>query len=175
VYGLGDDMPATPGCSPFKKDFHVQLCVRKSGKPGKVVTGPLDVCTFLKSKVGTDADRESFYSILLDTRNRPIGIEEVAKGSLSEVGVHPREVFKSAIVANAASMIIAHNHPSGDAKESQQDVDLTARLVNVANMIGIPIRDHIIMGGSECTSMRERYRDIDFGALPDVPDFRRKK
>ena len=92
------------------------------------------------------ADRESFWSILLDTKHKVIGVEEVARGSLSSAIVHPRETFKSAVVVNAAAIVVLHNHPSGDPTPSAEDLALTRRLREVGELIGIRVLDHIIVG-----------------------------
>ncbi len=132
----------------------IRVCAKWS-KPGATISTPQAACRALKAAGG--ADRESFYVIPLDVRNRSLGIEEVAKGHLTGVEVHPREVFKGAILSNAAHVIIAHNHPSGDPSPSPQDIELTKRLAEVGKLVGIPIRDHVIVAAEGCTSFRERY------------------
>lgn len=140
----------------------IQLCAKWS-RPTKTVSGPTAACELLRD--ATHADRESFYAIHLDTRNRVIGVEEVAKGTLNGVEVHPREVFKSAMLTNARAMIIAHNHPSGDPTPSRQDIELTTRLVDVGKMLGVPILDHVILAADGCRSMAQQPAGmgIEFG------------
>lgn len=91
-------------------------------------------------------DRERFVALLLDGRNKLLGIDEVSKGSLGASIVHPRELFKAAILANAAAIICAHNHPSGDPTPSAEDRRITERLRRAAEVLGIPILDHIVIG-----------------------------
>lgn len=91
-------------------------------------------------------DREHFIVVLLSQKNRVIGIHTASVGSLTNAVVHPREVFKAAIVGNAAAIICAHNHPSGDPAPSQEDRALTARLVAAGKLLGIAVLDHIIIG-----------------------------
>lgn len=91
-------------------------------------------------------DREVFAVMLLDVKNRVIGINVVSIGSLSASVVHPREVFKAAILANAASVILTHNHPSGEAKPSREDIEVTRRIVQVGRVMDIPVLDHVIIG-----------------------------
>ena len=92
----------------------------------------------------------------LDARNRPIGCNTVSVGSLSASIVHPREVFKFAILANASSIILAHNHPSGDVSPSQDDKELTRRIVEAGTLMGIDVLDHLIVGNGDFLSMKER-------------------
>jgi DNA repair protein RadC len=83
---------------------------------------------------------------LLDRKNRVIGINTVAIGSLTASVVHPREVMKPAILSNAAAIILCHNHPSGDPQPSQEDRVLTQRLVEAGKLLGINVLDHLIIG-----------------------------
>lgn len=99
-------------------------------------------------------DREICAVLLLDTKNNVIGINTVAMGSLNQATVHPREVFKPAILANAAGIIIVHNHPSGDPIPSAEDVATTERLVQAGEIIGIQLVDSIIIGYKTYYSMK---------------------
>lgn len=90
--------------------------------------------------------KETFYTILLDTKHRMLGEEQVAVGSLSESVVHPREVFKRAIAESAAAVIFVHNHPSGNPDPSPQDRTLTRRLCEAGRLVGIRVLDHLIIG-----------------------------
>lgn len=91
-------------------------------------------------------DRECFAAVYVDGRNRPIGFEPVSIGSASASIVHPRETFKGAILANAAALIVAHNHPSGDPTPSAEDRRTTDRLRRAGELLGIPLLDHIVIG-----------------------------
>jgi DNA repair protein RadC len=91
-------------------------------------------------------DREHFVVLLLDQKNKVIGINNVSIGSLTASVVHPREVFKPAILSNAAAIILAHNHPSGQPQPSQEDRVLTVRLVTAGKLLGISVLDHVIIG-----------------------------
>jgi len=103
------------------------------------------------------SDREKFICLHLDTRNRVISYEVVAIGSLNQVIVHPREVFKGAILSNAQSVILCHNHPSGDVKPSKQDIELTKRVKYAGNILGIEVIDHMIFGNEKSfLSMKEK-------------------
>jgi DNA repair protein RadC len=94
-----------------------------------------------------DVDREHFVTIFLNQKNRVIGINTVSIGSLTASIVHPREVYKSAILSNAASIVCGHNHPSGDCQPSREDRALTTRLVEAGKLLGVNVLDHIIIGG----------------------------
>jgi DNA repair protein RadC len=91
-------------------------------------------------------DREHFVILMLDRKNQVIGINTVSIGSLTASIVHPREVFKPAILGNAAAVILCHNHPSGSPFPSSEDRVLTARLVAAGKLLGINVLDHIIVG-----------------------------
>ena len=93
-----------------------------------------------------DVDREHFVVLMLDQKNKVIGINTVSVGSLTASVVHSREVFKPAILSNAAAIILAHNHPSGAPQPSQEDRVLTVRLVAAGKLLGISVLDHVIIG-----------------------------
>lgn len=104
-----------------------------------------DARTLLQSYLG-NTDREHFVVLLLDRKNKVIGMNTVSIGSLTASVVHPREVLKPAILCNAAAFICGHNHPSGDPAPSQEDRVLTARLKEASKLLGIDLLDHIILG-----------------------------
>ena len=104
-----------------------------------------DVADLLWQFLG-EVDREHFVVILVDRKNRLIGIHTVSVGSLTASVVHPREVFKVAILSNAAAILCGHNHPSGDPQPSQEDRSLTRRLVQAGKVLGIEVLDHVIIG-----------------------------
>jgi DNA repair protein RadC len=91
-------------------------------------------------------DREHFALAMLDRKNTVIGLHTVSVGSLTASVVHPREVFKPAILANSAAILCCHNHPSGDPQPSQEDRTLTARLVEAGKLLGIQVLDHVVLG-----------------------------
>ena len=90
--------------------------------------------------------KEYFITLHLDAKNRICCIDEVSIGSLSQAVVHPREVFKTALLSSAAAIILLHNHPSGDPTPSREDIELTKRLKEAGEVIGIRVLDHIIIG-----------------------------
>jgi DNA repair protein RadC len=101
-------------------------------------------------------DRECFGLVLLDTRHKVIGLHIVSIGSLNASVVHPREVMKTAILANAAALLLVHNHPSGDATPSQEDLAITSRLKQTGELLGIPVLDHLVIGDGCFVSLKER-------------------
>ncbi len=101
-------------------------------------------------------NREHLIGILQDAKGYLICHEVISIGTLSQTIVHPREVFYLAIRHKAASLIIAHNHPSGDPTPSQQDIDLTKSLLQASQLIGIPLHDHLIIGHNCYISLRQR-------------------
>jgi len=100
-------------------------------------------------------DRETFYLLSLNTKNGIIAIRTISIGSLNSNVVHPREVFKAAILDSASSVIVAHNHPSGDASPSKEDLAITKNLVETGKIIGITLTDHVIIGDGRHYSMKE--------------------
>lgn len=107
-------------------------------------TSPAEVFWLLRNMARLD--REHFVVLHLDGKNRVIAKETVSIGSQNQSIVHPREVFKAAVHNGSAAIICAHNHPSGDPEPSTEDKTITKRLVEVGGLLGIPIRDHIIIG-----------------------------
>ena len=122
-----------------------------SDKP--VVSAPEAVVTLVRGEL-RGKKKEHFLALLLDTRNQLIKIAEVSIGSLDTSIVHPREVFKEAIAASAASAIFAHNHPSGDPHASDDDIRITKRLADAGEIIGIEVLDHVIVGDKKFLSLK---------------------
>jgi len=100
-------------------------------------------------------DREHFLMLALDGKNRVLGFEIVSIGTLTASLVHPREVFKAAILANAAAIIVAHNHPSGDPTPSGEDLAITQRLKQAGELLGIALLDHVILGHESYHSLAD--------------------
>lgn len=112
------------------------------------ITSPEDAFCVAKRFIQDD-DREVFLVILLNTKNRVIAVHRAHVGSINSSVVHPREIFKSAILNNATSLIVSHQHPSGDPHPSREDIEVTERLVEVGRIVGIQLLDHIIVGAGE--------------------------
>ena len=117
-----------------------------------VVKSPDEVVNLVKGKL--KGKKKHFLALLLDTRSQLIRISEISVGSLDTSVVHPREVFKEAISASAASVIFVHNHPSGDSEASEDDVKLTKRLVEAGEIMGVDVLDHIIVCDKEYLSLK---------------------
>lgn len=101
-------------------------------------------------------DREYFKVLLLNTKNHVLQIRTVSIGSLNASVVHPRECFREAIAAQAASVILVHNHPSGDVEPSGEDISLTRRLMSAGDLLGIKVLDHVIIAGNRYVSLSEK-------------------
>jgi DNA repair protein RadC len=125
--------------------------VRNPGRP--VISSPADVERLLRGRIA-NLDRENFVVVLLNTRNEVIETSTVSVGTLGASLVHPREVFKPAVRASAASVILAHNHPSGKVEPSREDREVTRRLGEAAGILGIEVLDHVIVGDGSF-SMKE--------------------
>lgn len=123
---------------------------------GKVsISSPQDAALILMEDMRF-LDREHFKVMLLNTKNHCISIETISIGTLNASLVHPREVFKLAVKKSAASIILAHNHPSGDSKPSKEDIEITKRLIEAGKILGIEVLDHLILGNGNFTSLKER-------------------
>jgi len=120
-----------------------------------VIKSPLDVFHLVGEEMRY-LDREHFKVILLNTKNHLLGIEVVSVGSLNASLVHPREVFKKAILKSAAGIILVHNHPSGDPQPSEEDKHVTYRIAEAGEIIGIEVLDHVVIGDGRFASLRER-------------------
>ena len=119
------------------------------------ILSPNDAYEMIKEQL-EGLDREQFIIACLNTKNEPTNISVVAVGSLNKAIVHPREVFKTAILSNAASIMAFHNHPSGETTPSQQDIQLTNRLYEAGELLGIKLLDHLIIGDGTFTSLKEK-------------------
>jgi DNA repair protein RadC len=100
--------------------------------------------------------KEHFQVVLLDTKHKLMGIEEISIGSLNSSLIHPREVFRPAIQKACACVILIHNHPSGDPTPSREDLDVTRRLCEAGRLVGIEVLDHVIIGDGKFISFREK-------------------
>lgn len=134
-----------------------ELANRVTGYPeaGKkvVVKSPEDTVALVKGRL-KGKKKEHFLVLLLDTRGKLIRTAEISVGSLDSSIVHPREVFKEAIAASAASVIFVHNHPSGDTEPSEDDIKLTERLAEAGEVMGIDVLDHIIICDRDYLSLK---------------------
>ena len=120
----------------------------------KKITSSADVYTYMKNEL-TFKKKEHFVAILLDTKNVIIAEETISIGDLSSTIVNPREVFKPAIKKSAKSIILVHNHPSGDPTPSMEDLQITKRLVDAGEILDISVLDHIIIGKDKFYSFKK--------------------
>ncbi|MCC5909405.1 MAG: JAB domain-containing protein [Clostridiaceae bacterium] len=123
------------------------------------IRSPEDAAEIFRNFIG-DSDREKFALMCLNSKNEPVSLSLVSQGSLNAAIVHPREVFKTALMANSASIItgiqISHNHPSGDPTPSKEDVEITKRLMEAGKILGIELLDHIVLGENSFVSAKEK-------------------
>lgn len=126
----------------------------ESGK--RAIVSPSDVAMTFKDFIG-ESDREYFVVMCLNTKNEPTHLSTVAIGALNKTIIHPREVFKVAILANAAAVIFCHNHPSGNTEPSLQDIEVTNRLYEAGELLGIKVLDHVIIGDDFCSFKEKGY------------------
>jgi len=130
----------------FKLDIVSVRLVKEASLLSDIrLENPEAVVAFMGKKLA-EMDREVVCVINVDVKNPPINCHIVSMGALDYAVVSPRELFKASILSNAASIVLLHNHPNGDIKPSEHDVLITKRLKDVADLIGIPLLDHIIVG-----------------------------
>lgn len=127
-------------------------CLSEETRP--TIRSPQDVAHLLLPEL-RDARKEHFKSLLLDRKNRVLKAITVSIGTLDSSLVHPREVFKEAIMASSASIIVAHNHPSGDPTPSIEDRRVTQRLYEAGQLLGIDLLDHIVIGDNQWVSLKQ--------------------
>lgn len=120
-----------------------------------IVSSPEDAANLILYEMG-GLDHEEIWTLLLDTRNKLIEIKHVYVGSLNSAFARSAELFKPAILGNAAGMIMAHNHPSGDASPSPEDIAMTRNLAQAGKLLDIDLIDHLIIAADQFTSLKER-------------------
>ena len=114
---------------------------------------PEAVAAYLQAAIEADPEYdptvEHFFALFLNRKNRPIGFKEITRGTATSSLVHPREVFKPAICSSCSSIIVAHNHPSGDPSPSSADIQVTRQIREAGKVLGIELLDHVILGERE--------------------------
>lgn len=140
----------------FVYEFRTRRIRRSRAADGlnSIVFNPKTVATIARRILAGDA-RENMMVFCLDTRNQLVGFEIVAIGTLTGVDVHPREVFRTAILSSCAAIVMVHNHPSGDCAPSEEDWALTYRMRNAGDLLGIPVLDHVVVTETEHRSLVE--------------------
>ena len=127
----------------------------KASKEELKITSPNDIGNLLINEM-SNLNQEVLKVILLNTKNIVIGEKDIFKGTLNSSIVHPREIFREAVRRGSASIIVAHNHPSGDPTPSKEDINITLRIKECSNIIGIGLLDHIIIGNNKFISLKEK-------------------
>ncbi len=110
---------------------------------------------FLQNRIG-DEPQECFALMCLDTKGKLTHYAIIHRGTINTSVIHPRDVFRTAILSNATSIVVAHNHPSGDSKPSPQDIEVTEILHKISVMMDIKLLDHLIIGNNEYFSFKEK-------------------
>ncbi len=140
-------------------NFYTLKMVKEDSVPYEVpvIKSPTEVYQAAKQLLALhEKPQEHFCILCLNTKNKIVGVHTISIGSLNASIVHPREVFKAAILNNASRIICLHNHPSGDPEPSKEDIEITRRLVEAGEIIGIEVLDHVIIGEQRYLSMKER-------------------
>jgi DNA repair protein RadC len=135
----------------------VKLVREKTMKYSGRINSP-KACYDIVKDLLVDADREILVVVCLDQKNKVTAVNTVHMGSVAGCSdIHPREVFKPAILSNATRVILVHNHPSGDLESSYEDIDITQRLIQSGRLLGINVLDHIVIGNNAYSAMSEKY------------------
>jgi len=141
------------------KGMRCRVCLIREDTKGEPIPilQQTDVYELVKDEL-TNSDREVFLSVMLTSRNHLIGVETVSIGSVNSAVLSPGEVFKGALLANAVSIILCHNHPSGDLSPSEEDIRITKRLIEVGELLGVKVLDHLIVSDQGCSTLRDHIK-----------------
>jgi DNA repair protein RadC len=139
---------------PLLRELRIVYAPVLSAGPLPEVGRPSDAIELIRPRIEYEPVEVSCV-LLLNTKKRLIGIHEIGRGTLDACIVHPRDVFKAALLANAAGVIVAHNHPSGDPTPSADDIALNGRLRRCAELIGVDLLDFLIVGDGRAFSFKE--------------------
>ena len=140
-------------------NFYTLKMVKEDSVPYEVpvIKSPTEVYQAAKQLLALhEKPQEHFCILCLNTKNKIVGVHTISIGSLNASIVHPREVFKAAILNNASRIICLHNHPSGDPAPSKENIEITRRNVEAGEILGIEVLDHVIIGEQRYLSMKER-------------------
>ena len=153
---MGEKTATVMGSGPYPRWVRVEMV--REARAGEYRAGtlrqPEDAALILEPLLRREPT-ETFVACLLDAKHRPNAVHRCALGSIDRVPVDPRSVFTAALLANAAAVIVAHNHPSGNPEPSPQDIVLTRRLVRCGGILGIPVLDHLVIGDGCWASLRD--------------------
>ena len=137
--------------------YKIKMIKEDTVEYNNTIKSPCDVAALAREVLEMhEMAEENFIILCLNTKNKIVGIHTVSIGSLNASIVHPREVFKVALLNNANGIICLHNHPSGDPEPSREDIEITHRLANAGNILGINVLDHVIIGEQRYVSLKEQ-------------------
>ena len=140
------------------KGMRCRVCLVRENTGDEIIkiSKPEDAYELVKDEL-INSDREILLSVMLTVKNDLIGVETVSIGSIISANIAPRDVFKSAILANAVAIIVCHNHPSGELVPSDEDIKITKQLIAAGELLGIKVLDHLIVSNQGYKSLRECY------------------
>ena len=140
------------------KGMRCRVCLVRENTSSEVIkiSKPKDAYELVKKEL-IHSDREMLLSVMLTVRNDLIGVETVSIGSITASTTTPRDLFKSAILANAVAIIVCHNHPSGNLIPSDEDIKITKQLIAAGEMLGIKVLDHLIVSNQGYKSLRDHH------------------
>ena len=141
------------------KGIRCRVCLIRENTGDEIIkiSKPADAYELVKDEL-INSDREMLLSVMLTVRNDLIGVETVSIGSITASTTTPRDIFKSAILANAVAIIICHNHPSGELVPSKNDIEITRQLIAAGELLGIKVLDHLIVSNQGYRSLRDNYK-----------------
>ena len=144
------------------KGIRCRVCLVRENTDGEIIriNNEADAYELVREEL-VSSDREMILSIMLTVKNDLIGVETVSIGSVTASTTTPRDVFKSAILANAVSVIFCHNHPSGDLTPSGEDIRITKKLIEAGELLGINVIDHLIVSHKGFNSLRDCHKFPD--------------
>ena len=151
-----------PNFNKSYKGIRCRVCLVRDGAYDEVIkiSKPSDAYELVKDEL-VNSDREMLLSVMLTVKNDLIGVETVSIGSITASTTTPGDVFKSAILANAVSIIVCHNHPSGDLTPSPEDIELTKQLIAAGEVLGIKVLDHLIVSSQGYKSLRGYHKFLN--------------
>ena len=141
------------------KGIRCRVCLIRENTGDEIIkiNNESDAYELVKDEL-VNSDREMLLSIMLTVKNALIGVETVSLGSVTASTTTPRDIFKSAILANAVAIIICHNHPSGELIPSKNDIEITKQLIAAGELLGIKVLDHLIVSNQGYRSLRDNYK-----------------
>ena len=141
------------------KGIWCRVCLVRDGTSDEIIkiNNESDAYELVKDELA-GSDREMILSVMLTVKNDLIGVEKVSIGSITASTTTPRDIFKSAILANAVAIIVCHNHPSGELVPSKNDIEITKQLIAAGELLGIKVLDHLIVSNQGYRSLRDHYK-----------------